>query len=170
MEELFLMEKMNEKATAFNAMLEKANADNKVFAVEVLTDEYHTAIFRSHLATHGQQLPLMLFIDDSIYTMIRTLIVPAGVTDANRQAVDQLVNAFNMKYKVFKYYVDEDGNLILDICQVADKEHFDPDMIRALLGVLIDALEKDYPVLMKAVWGNEAGQAPAAKAAAEKKN
>jgi hypothetical protein len=43
-------------------------------------------------------------------------------------------------------------------------------MIRALLGVLIDALEKDYPVLMKAVWGNEAGQAPAAKAAAEKKN
>lgn len=48
--------------------------------------------------------------------MIRVLVAPKVLHDDNEAAVLKLLNTYNKQYKSFKYYIDDEGNLILDTC------------------------------------------------------
>jgi len=158
------MENMNKKAQDFQAMLDKEKST--AFVSEAIEDEFHSVVFRSHLVIRGQQLPFMIIIDDSLYTILRTVIVPQAKA-ADQNALLQYLNEMDQKYKAFKYYADGAGNILLDCCVPASDEKFDPEVIRAMIQVILQQLENDYPEIMKVVWGGTVPQAAKEEAAVD---
>ena len=151
---------MNIKAEAFQQYLEASEARKNVFRVgEVPDDGQHTAVFRSQIQVEGQQLPTVVILDDSVFSMIRVSISPKAVTESNELAVLRLANQDNLKYKPFKLYVDANGALIMDMCVVTMGKTADDftglgDEIYAMLEVVIDYLNENYRTIMKAIWGD----------------
>ncbi len=143
---------MNVKAEA----LDKFLADNKItcFNKEELKDEAHTTIYRAHMEQKGQNLPTMVVVDDTIYTMIQVLICPKGVNEGNKAAVIEHLNEMNGRFKVFKYYVDKANNVCLDSCIASAPEKFDPQMVQVVLDVILRHLNDEFAGLMAKVWGN----------------
>ena len=118
---------MNNKAEQFNSFLEEQKI--KVFQMEELEgNEQHTVVFRSFLGVEGQQLPTIVIIDDSIFSIIR------------------------MMYKPFKLFFDERGDLMLDVCLVTDKDKLDGNEVYQLFSVIINYLDENYRNIMKVVW------------------
>ncbi len=97
---------------------------------------YNTVIFRSKIETHGQLLPMAIIIDMSIFTVIRTQIV-TGVEKARRPAMKEYLNSLNERFKIFKYYLRDDGTLMLDVCLPFVDETFDSKMIQLMLSVIV---------------------------------
>jgi hypothetical protein len=106
---------MNKKAEAFKKYLKEK--DSKAFTIdEIADDQYNSVVFRSHIDINGNQLPAIVVLDSTIYCMVRVLIAPQIIHDDNDLAVLKLLNDYNKQYKSFKYYVDEQGALVLDTC------------------------------------------------------
>jgi len=145
---------MNKKAEKFNEMLEKAEI--KAFQTEEMQDDFHTMIYRSNMQISGQNLPMALILDDSIYAMCRVWVAVKVVKDSNRESVAQYLNETNQRYKVFKYYITEDGDIVLDCCMPANDDQFDPELVRTILDVVLRHLEEKYAELMKTVWAEGA--------------
>ena len=117
---------MNNKAEQFNAFLEDQKI--KVFQMEELEEnEQHTVVFRSFLGVEGQQLPTIVIIDDSIFSIIRVQIAP-------------------------QLFFDERGDLMLDVCLVTDKDKLDGNEVYQLFSVIINYLDENYRNIMKVVW------------------
>ena len=140
------------KAKKFQAFL-KEN-DINFFEAQTLSDEFHTTIFRSSIEAKGQILPMAIFIDDSIFTIIRTQ-VATGINVKNVDRIKNYLNTLNAEYKIFKYYLREDGNIYLDICVPFVDETFDSRMIQTLLPILVQQLETVYEDLMAEVWAKD---------------
>ncbi len=140
------------KAEKFQAFL-KEN-DINFFESQALSDEFHTTIFRSRIEAKGQTLPMAIFIDDSIFTIIRTQ-VATGINEKNIDSIKSHLNMLNAEYKMFKYYLREDGNIDLDICVPFVDATFDSRMIQTLLPILVQQLETVYEDLMAVVWAKK---------------
>ena len=140
------------KAEKFQAFL-KENEIN-YFESQALSDEFHTTIFRSRIEAKGQIMPMAIFIDDSIFTIIRTQ-VATGINEKNIDSIKSHLNMLNAEYKIFKYYLREDGNIYLDICVPFVDETFDSRMIQTLLPILVQQLETVYEDLMAVVWAKK---------------
>ncbi len=140
------------KAEKFQAFLK--DNDINYFESQALSDEFHTTIFRSRIGAKGQILPLAIFIDDSIFTIIRTQ-VATGINEKNIDSIKSHLNMLNAEYKIFKYYLREDGNIYLDICVPFVDETFDSRMIQTLLPILVQQLETVYEDLMAVVWAKK---------------
>ena len=117
-------------------------------------DAYHTTRFNSRIEAKGQIMPMAIFIDDSIFTIIRTN-VAAGINVKNVDRIKNYLNALNAEYKIFKYYLREDGSIYLDVCVPSVAETFDGVMIRTLLGIIVKHLEDVYEDLMAEVWAKD---------------
>ena len=140
------------KAEKFQAFLK--DNDINYFESQALSDEFHTTIFRSRIEAKGQTLPMAIFIDDSIFTIIRTQ-VATGFNEKNIDSIKSHLNMLNAEYKMFKYYLSEDGNIYLDICAPFVDETFDSRMIQTLLPILMQQLETVYVDLMAVVWAKK---------------
>ena len=140
------------KAEKFQAFLK--DNDINYFESQTLSDEFHTTIFRSRIEAKGQIMPMAIFIDDSIFTMIRTQ-VATGINEKNIDSIKSHLNMLNAEYKIFKYYLREDGNIYLDICVPFVDETFDSRMIQTLLPILVQQLETVYEDLMAVVWAQK---------------
>ena len=84
--------------------------------------------------------------------MIRLLVAPKALRDDNREAVLELMNGYNKKYKSFKYYADDEGNLVMDTCVLFKEGEADGDMIYTMFNVIINHLNESYKDTMKAIW------------------
>ncbi|PKN96845.1 MAG: histidine kinase [Chloroflexi bacterium HGW-Chloroflexi-5] len=155
---------MNAKAEKFVKMLKENKIE--VFNQEELKDELKTVLFRSAMEIEGQRLPIVVLIDDSIYVICRTLVAGKCVDEANRAEVYQHLNFLNSSYKTFKYFVPENGEIVMDVCLPTTNEQFEPNMVRALIDMSVKNLEENYRKLMKIVWGN-AGEKKAQEQAAQ---
>ena len=142
----------NEKALAFQEFLMESNIN--VFSTESVDDEYSTVIFRSRVETKGQILPMAILIDTSVFTVIRTQII-TGISAAKQPRIKEYLNKLNMSYKIFKYYLKDDGTVYLDICLPFVDETFDSKMIQLMLSVLVQHLEAVYEDFMAQVWGKD---------------
>ena len=140
------------KAEKFQAFLK--DNDINYFESQALSDEFHTTIFRSRIEAKGQIMPMAIFIDDSIFTMIRTQ-VATGINEKNIDSIKSHLNMLNAEYKIFKYYLREDGNIYLDVCISFVDETFDSRMIQTLLPILVQQLETVYEDLMAVVWAKK---------------
>jgi hypothetical protein len=131
--------------------------DHKIgcFHEEQIKDELNTTLFRSVMEIEGQRLPMVVVIDDSIYVVSRVLVAGKCVNEKNRAEVTGFINRLNGLYKTFKFYLTDTGEIVMDACIPTTIEHFEPDMIRAMIDLGIKCLEEgNYRALMKIVWGN----------------
>ena len=144
---------MNKKAEKFASFL-KEHEITAFDPVEELEDEFHTAIFRSRLEVEGQQLPVAVVLDDSIYALFRLQIVDKAVKENNKEALLNHINELNRQYKVFKYYLSDTGGIHLDCCMPSSEESFDGELVRAIIDVVMRHVIEQYPVLMKKVWAD----------------
>ena len=122
-----------------------------VFSSETVDDDYQTVIFRSRIETRGQLLPMAIFIDTSIFTIIRTQIV-TGIEKERAGKIKEYLNELNAEYKIFKYYLREDGTVYLDVCLPFVDKTFDSKMVQLMLSVIVQHLEKVYADVMAKVW------------------
>ena len=147
---------MNVKAEVYKKFLEenKINWGEITEIEETVPEEQkmHPVVYRSAIGVNGQNLPTMLVIDDSMYVMLQVRVGAGLVKEANKAAVLEHLNALNENYKVFKYYADEAGNIIIESCIPSTDDQFVPQMIHAVIDVIVDHLNSEYPKLMKAVW------------------
>ena len=90
----------NEKALKFQSFLVDNNIN--VFSTESLEDEYETVLFRSRIEVRGQMLPMVIIIDKSVFTIIRTQIV-TGIEDAQADKLKTYLNDLNREFKIFTY-------------------------------------------------------------------
>ena len=142
----------NEKALLFQEFLMENNIN--VFSTESVEDDYSTVIFRSRIETRGQILPLAVLIDTSIFTVIRTQII-TGLVLEKQPRIKEYLNGLNTQYKIFKYYLKDDGTVYLDVCLPFVDETFDSKMVQLMLSVLVQHLDAVYEEFMAQVWAKE---------------
>ena len=149
---------MNVKAEAYKQFLE----ENKISWGEIteiqetVPDEQKMppVVYRSAIGVNGQNLPTMLVIDDSMYVMLQVRVAAGVVKESNRAAVLEHINALNENFKVFKYYVDNAGNIIIESCIPSANDPFVPAIIHYVIEVIANHLNDEYPKLMKVVWAD----------------
>ncbi|WP_027397187.1 hypothetical protein [Anaerovibrio lipolyticus] len=142
---------MNKNAENFKKYLEEK--DIKIFQVEEIEgDERETVVFRSNISVEGQQLPTAVIIDNSVFATIRVQISPKAVTEENQLDLLKLINGENLQYKPFKFYFDDNGTLLMDICLVVPDDDLKGETVYLMFEVIINYLNNSYRNLMKTIW------------------
>ena len=147
---------MNTKAKVFKKYLKEKEI--KVFQVEEMPeDEHNTVVFSSHIVVEGQQLPTLVILDDSAFSVIRVLILNNALTQDNEMKVMYMANTQNMNYKPFKLFFDRNGALIMDVCMTTPGEKekdFETlgDEIYGMLDLVIKFMGENYRNWMKEIW------------------
>ena len=143
---------MNLKATKFTNFINERNIN--VFHMQEIDGDMHPVVYRSAMEVGGQNLPTMLVIDDSIYVMLQVRVGAGLVKESNKAAVMEHMNSLNENYKVFKYYANENGDIVIESCIPTTDEEFMPELVHAVIDVVLKHLNEEYPKLMKTVWSN----------------
>lgn len=143
---------MNKKAEKFQAMLDEREI--KAFSFDELQDEdFHAVVFNSQMEVQKQLLQMHVILDDSIYAMIRIFVAPRIATEETKGKIAAYLNEFNKKYKVFKYYISDEGDIVLDCClTVANDDTFEPQLVTSIIDVALNHLQEQYPEIMKNLW------------------
>lgn len=129
---------MNKKAEQFKNYLEERSIN--VFNIEEIKgDEQNTVAFRSMLQVEGQNLPLIVIVDDSIFTVIRVLIFANARNKNNELNLLKLAETENAAYKPFKIYCNDAGDLFIDVCLTFTGD-FNGDAVYLILEALINYL------------------------------
>jgi hypothetical protein len=139
------------KAEKFQKFLK--DQEITIFEEEKFDDDFHSMAFRSRIEVEGQFLPTVIVLDDSIYSLIRVQVMNKTTKEVNQKELLDHINKLNAKYKVFKYYIADDGALILDCCVPSSVDGFEGELIRMILDVIVKHILEDYPALMRLVWG-----------------
>ncbi len=142
---------MNKKAERFQAYLQERDKD-AFHMEEVKEGEQEAVIFQSFLAVEGQQLPLLVILDNSVFAVVRVQLAPKALREENKLALLQLASAENFKYKPFKLYFDEQGNLLLDSFLLVKEDDLKGEDLYLLFEVMANYLKESYRTIMKAVW------------------
>ena len=143
---------MNLKATKFTNFINERNIN--VFQMQEIDGDMHPVVYRSAMEVGGQNLPTMLVIDDSIYVMLQVRVGAGLVKESNKAAVMEHMNSLNENYKVFKYYANDNGDIVIESCIPTTDEEFMPELVHAVIDVVLKHLNEEYPKLMKTVWSN----------------
>ena len=143
---------MNLKATKFTNFINERNIN--VFQMQEIDGDMHPVVYRSAMEVGGQNLPTMLVIDDSIYVMLQVRVGAGLVKESNKAPVMEHMNSLNENYKVFKYYANENGDIVIESCIPTTDEEFMPELVHAVIDVVLKHLNEEYPKLMKTVWSN----------------
>lgn len=143
---------MNLKATKFTNFINERNIN--VFQMQEIDGDMHLVVYRSAMEVGGQNLPTMLVIDDSIYVMLQVRVGAGLVKESNKAAIMEHMNSLNENYKVFKYYANENGDIVIESCIPTTDEEFMPELVHAVIDVVLKHLNEEYPKLMKTVWSN----------------
>ena len=143
-------EKIETKAAQFDAMLKELGI--QAFEKREIGDEYGTVVYESKVEAKGQVLPIFVILDDSLYGIVRVVVGSQVVNDKNEMDLAAYINELNRHYKLFKYYMTEDGSLILDAGLPSSDRGFEPQIIRVILDVIIHHLDETFPETMKKIW------------------
>ena len=98
------------------------------------------------------RLPIIVILDKSIYGIVCLLVAQSAKKKNNEKALEELMNKFNKQYKAFKYYLDDEGNLVLDLSILCPEEKVSGPMIYALFQSVEEHLKTAYPQWMKIIW------------------
>lgn len=139
-----------EKVAAFQKYLE----ENKIggFGLQDFQNDVHAKAFRSNLPVEGQNLPFMILLDDSVYTILQVQIATSIATGDKKEKICAYLNDLNEQYRMLKYTVDAAGNVLLTCCIPAGVPHFEPALVIAILNQIQGHLNALYPEIMKQLW------------------
>lgn len=141
---------MNAKAEKFKQYLEERKID--AFDVEEYEDELKSVVFRAKIEVEGEALPTLVILDNSLYGLVRVRVAANAKREGNETVLLQKINDINKRFKVFKYYVADDGSLLLDCVLVNSGDKVDCEAIYQVIDVVIRHVADDYNDLMKAIW------------------
>lgn len=139
-----------EKVAAFKKYLE----ENKItgFGLQDFQNDVHAQAFRSNLPVEGQNLPFMILLDDSVYTMLQVQVATSIALGEKRAKICEYLNDLNEQYRMLKYSADAAGNVLLTCCIPAGVPHFEPALVIAILNQIQGHLNAVYPDIMKHLW------------------
>ena len=144
---------MNQKAEKFSEMLKQLPEDNVFEMREIGDSEDHLVLFQSSLeAKKDFFVPMGVFIDDTIYTVVRVAAMLDVVNDENRARVRDFLAELNRLYK-FKHYTNDEGDILIDAAIPSDAEHFDPEIVAIVIDMVWDHLKQQYEDMEKTVKG-----------------
>ena len=144
---------MNKNAGAFKAYLDKNGI--KVFEAEELQGaNQQTTVFRSYITTNGQQLPTIVILDESVFAILRVQISPRALTEKNQLELLKMINEESAAYKPFKFYLNGNGDLMMDVCLFIEEE-LKGDAVYTLFSVIVNYLDANYRKFMKCIWQGE---------------
>ena len=128
--------------------------ENKIecFQVEERNDENETAVFRSLMQVKGQTLPFAILLDKSVYTLFQVQLAPALVKGEAFAKIAAFLNEMNNNYRVFKFVITNEGDLLLTACIVSKDDKFDPELVNAITAETVKFLEAEYASIMAKVW------------------
>ncbi len=138
------------KVEAFKKYLEEAKIEG--FGLQDFENDVHAQAFRSNLPVAGNNLPFMILLDDSVYTMLQVQVAANIVTAEKKAFVCEYLNELNDQYRMLKYNVDEAGNVIMTCCIPAGLDHFEPALVIAILNQVQGHLSALYPTIMEKLW------------------
>ena len=144
------MENVNVKTTKLKDFLE----ENKIecFQIEERNDENETAVFRSLMQVKGQTLPFAVLLDKSVYALLQVQLAPAIIKGDVLSKVAAYINEMNNNYRVFKFVVTNEGDLLLNACVVSKDDNFDPALVNAIIAETVKFLEGEYASIMAKIW------------------
>ena len=58
----------------------------------------------------------------------------------------------NNNYRVFKFVVTNEGDLLLNACVVSKDDNFDPALVNAIIAETVKFLEGEYASIMAKIW------------------
>ncbi len=129
-------------------------AENKIecFQIEERNDENETAVFRSLMQVKGQTLPFAVLIDKSVYALLQVQLAPAIIKGDVLAKVATYLNEMNNNYRVYKFVVTNEGDLLLNACIVSKDDAFDPALLNAIIAETVKFLEAEYASIMAKIW------------------
>lgn len=142
--------------------LEQFIKDNSVTGLEMIGDD-NTKIARSFFLIEGQQLPMGVVMNDTIYTYIQVIVAPK-VKEDRQASVNAYLNTLNEQFPMLKYHIDGASQVVLTCSVPADDDSFNPALIFALIDQVQGHLVESYADMMKELWG----EAPEVKKGKEK--
>ena len=139
---------------AKTAKLKDFFAENKIecFQVEERNDENETAVFHSLMQVKGQTLPFAILLDKSVYGLLQVRLAPEIIKGDVLAKVATYLNEMNNNYRVFKFVITNEGDLLLNACIVSKDDAFDPALVNAIIGETVKFLEAEYATIMAKVW------------------
>jgi len=148
---------LNTKAEAFKKFVEEQQPG--VFQIEELDeDNQDAAVFRSFVNIQGQQLPLMVVIDSSVFAIIRVQICPSVLDESKKEDLYKFANEQNLNFKPFKFFFNDRGDLMLESCLLFTGEEVKSEEIYLMFNVIIAHLTDNYRKIMKLIWGGSEGK------------
>ena len=93
-----------------------------------------------------------VYIDDTIYTVVRVAAMLDVVNEENRARVRDFLAELNRLYK-FKHYTNDEGDILIDAAIPSDAEHFDPEIVAIVIDMVWDHLKQQYEQMEKTVKG-----------------
>ena len=133
---------MVKQAKRYQEFLEKNNVQG--FAVQELNDEAESVMFRSNILVRGQELPIAVIFDKSIFTIIRVNLAPKAVNDSNMFEATNLMMRLNGRNKAVKYYLAADASIVLDCVIPAFAGQFSPKLVQAMLQMVCGEVIEHY--------------------------
>lgn len=142
---------MNQKAQLFQDTMEQLNISS--FQMKEMPGEMHPVVFYSHLNVADQQLRVQVIVDDSRYVIVRIYVAEGVVTGTRKYRTLKLLNGFNKDFKLFKFYVDDEKNIVFDCNLTFDEGTFNMEMVSQALWLAQEHLKREYTELMKNIIG-----------------
>ena len=133
---------MVKQAKRYQEFLEKNNVQG--FVVQELADAADSVMFRSNILVKGQELPIAVIFDKSIFTLIRVNIAPKAVTDSNMFELTNLMMRLNGRNKAVKYYIAADASIVLDCSIPAFPGQFSPKLVQSMLQLVCGEVMEHY--------------------------
>lgn len=143
---------MNKKAEKFKGFIEKNNYQDSFIVTEHQSEGREFVIFDTSVEVKGQYLKLVVILETGIECIIRVWIGQNLLTQENRIHVLKKLNELNNSYRIFKFFADEKGNIIMDWVNSSLDDVFDPNLIHFTLGVINREIANIYNQVMKTVW------------------
>lgn len=131
----------NLKADALETYMKENNLN--FFRREALGGPMDTIAFLTTLLAGDHRLVTTILTDNSMYTVLRVHLGTAP-TDKRRKDFFHYLNQLNKRHGVFKYSVDEENHVFLDMTTTSRPNHFEPDILRTLLNLVSYFLQNEY--------------------------
>lgn len=147
-------DKPNKKAPMLDAYFEKEGLN--FFQKREVPGPDHTVVHLTALPTGKHRLMAAIITDNSVYTVIRCELGKRTPRMGDASFWEYLRRT-NAAHAFFKYAVNGDGTLFLDVCLPAADDHFDPAMVRTAMNLIVFHLQDTYEDVLK--WLDAPGDA-----------
>ena len=113
--------------------------ENKVKGFKVLEpkNDGEPTVFHGFLGFKGKQLPIAIVVDKTVYSLIQVEVMADAVNDDNREKILELLNTYNLQFKMFNYSVINKA-IVLDCSIIASDAKFEP----AIFMLMLEQIEK----------------------------